>query len=69
MCPIDDKGRPRAGFRFIGAYYGTEVNEIGVEDYRDIETDGVEYEQTSVNNVASHNYGTELIYQSIGGLE
>ena len=69
MCPIDDKGRPRAGFKFIGTYYGTDVNAIGVEDYRDIETDGIEYEQTSVNNVDGYNYGSDLIYQSIGGLE
>ena len=73
MCPIDDKGRPRAGFKFIRAYYKTDVNEIGVEDYRDIETDGVEYENTTVNNVANtnntYNYGTELIHQSIGSFD
>ena len=69
MCPIDNKGRPRAGFKFIRAYYGTEVNEIGVDDYRDIETDGVEYEQPTVNTVDTYNYGSELIYQSIGDLE
>ena len=73
MCPIDDKGRPRAGFKFIRAYFGTSVNEIGVEDYRDIETDGVEYEDTTVNNVnhasGAYNYGTELLHQSIGSFE
>ena len=72
MCPIDDKGRPRAGFRFIGAYFGTEVNEIGVEDYRDIEADGVEYEQTTVNTISNngtYNYGSDLINQSIGGFD
>ena len=72
MCPIDDKGRPRAGFKFVRAYYGTDVNAIGVEDYRDIETDGIEYEQTSVNNVehqGTYNYGADLINQSIGGFE
>ena len=72
MCPIDDKGRPRPGFKFIRAYYGTDINEIGVEDYRDIETDGVEYEHTSVNNVTNtnaYNYGNELISQSIGSFD
>ena len=69
MCPIDDKGRPRAGFKFIGAYFGTDVNEIGVEDYREMETDGIEYEETSVNTVASYNYSNDLIYNSIGGFE
>ena len=72
MCPIDNKGRPRTGFKFIGAYFGKEVNEIGVEDYRDIETDGVEYENSNVNNVNStdtYNFGSELIHQSIGSFE
>ena len=71
MCPIDDKGRPRSGFKFIRAYYGTEVYEIGVEDYRELETDGIEYEQTSeVNSVHTHqNFGMDLIHQSIGSIE
>lgn len=69
MCPIDDKGRPREGFRFMQAYYGTEVNEIGVEDYRDLESEGIEYE-TGVNQVqVNNNFGMELITQSIGSFE
>ena len=69
MCPLDDRGRPRPGFKFIGAYYGTEVNAIGVEDYRDIETDGVEYE-TSVSQIQEpDNFGMDLITQSIGNFE
>ena len=69
MCPLDDKGRPRNGFKFIRAYYGTDVNEIGVEDYRDLETEGVEYEDSSVNQLQPNNFGMELITQSIGSIE
>ena len=72
LCPIDDKGRPRAGFRFIQAYFGSDVNEVGVEDYRILECDGIEYEPTSnqsVNGVESHNFSMDLITQSIGNFE
>ena len=69
MCPIDDKGKARAGFRFIRAFFGTMVNEIGVEDYRDIEVEGVEYETPNVNGIQSYNYGNDLIHQSIGSFE
>lgn len=71
MCPIDDKGNKRPGFRFIASYYGTEVNEVGVEDYRDIESDGIEYETTpAVNGIgSSYNFGMDLIQQSIANTE
>ena len=70
MCPIDDKGRTRTGFKFIGAYFGSKVNEIGVEDYRDLESEGIEYEDTDVNNIGvNYNFGSELLNQSIGSFE
>ena len=69
MCPLDDKGRPRQGFKFIRAYYGTEVNEIGVEDYRDLADDGVEYEEVNAVTNAYDNYAADLIHQSIGHIE
>ena len=69
MCPIDDKGKPRPGFRFIRAFFGTMVNEVGVEDYRDIEVEGIEYETPAVNGIQTYNYGNDLIQQSIGSFE
>ena len=69
MCPIDDKGRQRAGFKFIRMFFGSDINEIGVEDYRDIGIEGIEYETPEVNGVETYNYGNDLIHQSIGSFE
>ena len=69
MCPIDDKGRPRTGFKYIRMFYGSDINEIGVEDYRDIGVEGIEYETPEVNGIETYNYGNDLIHQSIGTFE
>ena len=69
MCPYDDKGRPRTGFKFIRAYYGTAVNEIGVEDYREMEAEGCEYEdEPTQNHIQYDSYSMNSITQSIGDI-
>ena len=55
-CPFDDKGRTRPGYKFIRAYYGTAVNEIGVEDFRELEEEGCEFEDDQQINHFNSNY-------------
>ena len=47
----------------------SDINEIGVEDYRDIGVEGIEYETPEVNGVETYNYGNDLLHQSIGSFE
>ena len=69
LCPYDDKGRPRPGFQFIRSYYGTAVNEIGVEDYRELESEGIEFEDNNMNTIDRHDsYSMNLITQSMGDI-
>ena len=76
-CPYDDKGRPRPGYRFIRAYFGTDVNEIGVEDINAIDDEGCDYEEPSNINTINYNpyevdrdsYDMTHMHQSIGSIE
>ena len=64
MCPYDTRGVLRPGYKFVGSVYDTEISMIEVPDYRDIEMEGLKYEDDGdVKNV--HN-GQQLLTDAIG---
>ena len=54
-CPYDKNGRLRPGYRFIGAIHGTSVHSIQVENYHDIESEGLEYEEPALHQISETN--------------
>ena len=62
-CPFDTRGIRRPGFQFISAIFDTAVNALDIPDYRDLESEGLEYENTDVNVI---DRGQQLLNDAIG---
>ena len=58
QCPYDDRGRYRSKYSHITHILGVNVNNIGMEDYRQKEAEGLTFSNENTQN-AIHGY--ELI--------
>ena len=54
-CPYDKNGRMRPGYRFLARIFKQDVNSIQIENYLDIESEGLEYEPVALNHVSDTN--------------
>ena len=64
LCPYDTRGVLRPGFKFVGSVYDTDISMIDVPDYREIENEGLGYEdEVEVSNIQS---GQRLLQDAIG---
>ena len=63
MCPYDTRGVLRAGFKFVSAIWKTDINQIDVPDFRDIENEGLDYENDGVDAITP---GQQLLTDAIG---
>ena len=62
-CPYDTRGILRKGYQFVAALFGTSVNALEIPDYRDLENEGLEYENNDeVNGIQ----GQQLLQDAIG---
>ena len=62
-CPYDSRGILRPGYRFVSAVYKTSINSIEIPDYRELENEGLDYEENDEVNAIK---GQQLLKDAIG---
>ena len=62
-CPYDSRGILRQGYKFVSAVYKTSINAIEIPDFREMENEGLEYEE---NEEISQIQGQQLLKDAIG---
>ena len=62
-CPYDQRGVLRPGFRFVNGVFNTSINALNIPDFRDIENEGLSYEETEEVNAVQ---GQQLLKDAIG---
>ena len=64
-CPYDKSGNRRPGFQFLALIDGYDVNQIQIEHFHDLESEGLTYANPDVNTLQTQDSNNYLIQKAL----